>query len=49
MAKKDHVDKLHDAYPELKNFSVKLKKGREISHEGRERALIAFTALTSGM
>lgn len=49
MAKKDQVDKLHDAYPEHKNFSVKLKKGREISREGRERVLIAFTALTWGM
>lgn len=25
------------------------KKSRDISHEGRERVLIAFTAITSGM
>lgn len=43
------MDKLYDVYPELKNFCVKLKKGRDIPHEGRERVLIAFTAITSEM
>lgn len=47
--RKYQVDELYDAYREFQSFSVKLKKSRDISHEGRERVLIAFTAITSGM